>query len=86
MFIPFPEVHVPMQGLDEVKLPLMVPICQQFDAARIEDPAGYLTQALERSIPAPEQFAGKRIAVTVGSRGIPALAEMVKAICDALKR
>lgn len=43
MFIPFPEVHVPMQGLDEVKLPLMVPICQQFDAARIEDPAGYLT-------------------------------------------
>lgn len=56
MFIPFPEVHVPMQGLDEVKLPLMVPICQQFDAVRIEDPAGYLTHALERSILLPSNL------------------------------
>lgn len=64
----------------------MVPICQQFDTARIEDPTGYLTVALARDIPNPKRFAGKTIAVTVGSRGIPFLADMIKAICDTFKQ
>lgn len=86
MYISFPEVHVPIQGLDEVRLPPMVPIRQQFDTSEIGSPAEYLRAALERDIPAPSRFQGKSIAITVGSRGIPALAEMVKAICDTLKK
>ena len=85
MFISFPEVHVPIQGLDEIQLPLMIPICQQFDTAKIDDPAEYLRTALEQTVP-HAQLNGKRIAVTVGSRGIPVLAEVVKAICDTLKK
>ena len=64
MYISFPEVHVPIQGLDEVRLPPMVPIRQQFDTSEIGSPAEYLRAALERDIPAPSRFQGKSIAVT----------------------
>lgn len=86
MFISFPEVHVPIQGMERVRLPGMVRIRQKYDSLCIEDPPSYISDALEREIPQEGRFAGKRIAVTVGSRGIPGLDRMVRSICDTLKR
>lgn len=37
MFIDFPEVHVPVQGLDTVTLPRMVTVKQSYDSQKIED-------------------------------------------------
>lgn len=84
MFIQFPEVHVPVQGLDEVVLPQMVTIRQRYDASRIEDVEGALRDQLE-ALPDRGAYAGKRIAVTVGSRGIPHLPEMVRTIGERSK-
>lgn len=84
MFIQFPEVHVAVQGLDEVELPEMVTIRQRYDAAKIDNVEGALRDQLE-ALPSHGAYDGKRIAITVGSRGIPHLPEMVRAICDVLK-
>lgn len=84
MFIQFPEVHVPVQGLDEVELPQMVTIRQRYDASKIDDVEGVLREQLE-ALPDHASYEGKRIAITVGSRGIPYLPEMVRVIGEALK-
>ena len=82
--IDFPEVHIPIQGLDEVTLPKMVRIRQSYDRKRIEDiPAALSEEFSRRGYEA--EVRGKRIAVTVGSRGIPDNACIVRAICDQLK-
>ena len=68
--IDFPEISFPIQGLEEVTLPRMVRVRQHYSHDRIEDIPAHLR----------DEFAsgdyeglvhGKRIAVTVGSRGIP---------------
>ncbi|MCR4672395.1 MAG: DUF362 domain-containing protein [Lachnospiraceae bacterium] len=83
-FIDFPEINFPVQGLDEVRIPRMVRVRQKFEDDRIEDPAGYLSKLLsEQNYSALVK--GKSIAITVGSRGIPDNALMVKAMCDKLK-
>lgn len=84
MFIQFPEVHVPVQGLDEVELPQMVTILQRYDSSKIDDVEGVLREQLE-TLPDHASYEGKRIAITVGSRGIPYLPEMVRVIGEALK-
>lgn len=85
MFITFPEIHIPVQGKDAVILPEMVTIRQKFDAFRIENPDQYLKKTLERDVTDKQKLKGKRIAVTVGSRGIPHLAAVVKTICEKLQ-
>lgn len=85
MFIQFPEVNVPVTGIDRVVLPPLITIHQIYDRQQISDPASYLREALVRDISNPDRFRGKRIAVTVGSRGIPDLDKMVHVICDSLK-
>lgn len=84
MFIEFPESDVVVQGLDEVVMPQMVPVRQSFDAGKIDDVIGELGLQLD-NLPHQSAFANKRIALTVGSRGIPHLVEMVRCICDKLK-
>ena len=84
MFIQFPEVHVPVQGLDEVEVPQMVTIRQRYDASKVEDVEGALRDQLE-ALPDHDSYEGKRIAITVGSRGIPYLPEMVRMIGEVLK-
>ncbi|MBR3036392.1 MAG: DUF2088 domain-containing protein [Lachnospiraceae bacterium] len=84
MTIDFPEVHFPIQGLDEVTIPRMVRIRQNYDRKRIEDiPEALSEEFLKRDYEA--EVRGKRIAVTVGSRGIPNNVCIVRAICDQLK-
>lgn len=84
MFIEFPEVHVPVQGMDDVTLPQMVTIRQRYDAEKIDDVEGALRQQLE-ALPDHESYRGKRIAITVGSRGIPHLPQMVRVMGEMLK-
>ena len=85
MFISFPEIHVPIQGMDQVRLPSMIPIRQIYDSASIADLTGHIAWKMEEIIPDNRNLSGRRIAVTVGSRGIPHLAEMVKQICVTLR-
>lgn len=84
-FIEFPEIHFPVQGLDEVTIPEFIRVRQRYDDSKVTDIAGTLTRALERQ-PCKDGVKGKRIAVTVGSRGIPDNLLIVKTICDTLKR
>lgn len=83
-FIDFPEVHFPVQGIEEIRIPRMLRVRQKFADDRLEDPAAYLAQELEKK-DYGDRVRGKRIAVTVGSRGIPCNAELVRAICGKLK-
>lgn len=82
--INFPEMQFPIQGLDEVVFPKMVRIRQIYDNTRIEDIPAYLIEALNAG-DFKDQVNGKRIALTVGSRGIPDNLTIVKTICDKLK-
>lgn len=85
MFIDFPAIPVTVQGLDKIKLPRMVKIRQLYDTSRIEDVAAHTAQRLREGVKQPERFAGKRIAVTAGSRGIPHYLDILKTIVDTLK-
>lgn len=83
-FINFPEIHIPIQGIEEVEIPKMVRIKQLYDDSKIDNIQRYLENKLEK-LHFEENLNGKKIAVTVGSRGIPHNAMMVKTICDYLK-
>lgn len=84
-FIDFPEMNFVIQGLDMVEIPPMYKMKQIYDPNKIEDPAAYIRKMMydypiDRSV-----VSGKRIAMTVGSRGIPFLPQMVRTILDVLK-
>lgn len=83
-FIDFPEISFPIQGIEEVQVPKMVRVRQNFDKDEIADPSNYLKTELKRQ-DYSKQVRGKRIAITVGSRGIPCNLEIVKVVCDQLK-
>ena len=85
MFIDFPEVCLNTEGIDAVPVPRMVTIRQIFDSDRIEDLAAYMRERMESTVGNKERFQGKRICLTVGSRGIPHLVLMVKTICQVLR-
>jgi hypothetical protein len=85
MFIDFPEITIPVQGLDKVYLPKMVTVRQRYDPEHIEDVAAHVRQRLEEHITDKSKYKGKRLCITVGSRGIPHLAKIVRTICDVLK-
>jgi hypothetical protein len=70
--------------MDKVVIPPLATVRQHYDRALIEDPAGYVRDALGKVLPRAERLRGKRIAVTVGSRGIPDMDKMVRAVCDFL--
>lgn len=82
--IDFPSMHIPIQGLDEVIVPRMVRVRQAYARDHIDDVAGHLRAELAR-----ENYAGlvrdKRIAIAVGSRGIPHNALIVRTLCDQLR-
>lgn len=85
-FIDFPEMNFVIQGLDMVEIPPMYKMLQIYDSQKIDDPAAYIKNMMaEYKGIDKEALKGKKLAVTVGSRGIPFLPEMVKAILDTLK-
>ena len=83
-FFDFPEISFPIQGIEDVHIPKMVRVRQNFDKDEILDPSNYLKTELKKQ-DYSKQVRGKRIAITVGSRGIPCNLEIVKAVCDQLK-
>ncbi len=84
MYIDFPEVHVPIQGLEQVTLPEMITIRQSYDPAKVDDIAGTMRKELEKIL-GKENYKGKKICITAGSRGIPYLDVMIRTTCDMLK-
>ena len=85
-FIEFPEISFPIQGIEEIEIPRMVRVRQLFADDKIEDISSHLIEEMQQNCPPEECIRGKRIAVTVGSRGIPDNARIVKTICDELKK
>lgn len=87
MFIDFPPVKdVIIQGMEDIRLPKMVRIRQIYDASHIEDVSQHVENELESHIHNKTWFDGKRICITVGSRGIPHIDTITRTICDCLKR
>lgn len=84
-YINFPEISFPVQGIENIKIPKMIRVKQFFENDKIEDPVKYLDALLEKAN-FENQVKEKKIAITVGSRGIPYNKQLVKAICDRLKR
>jgi len=84
MFLNFPEVSLATEGMDAVPVPRMVTIQQIFNDGRIADIAGSLKDAMEKGVRDKARFKGKRLCLTVGSRGIPHLETMVRTICQVL--
>jgi nickel-dependent lactate racemase len=85
MYINFPEVTLDTEGLADVPLPKMVSIRQVFDNRYIADIPEAITAKMVSNIQDKEKFRNKRMCLTVGSRGIPHLEQMVRAMCDVLK-
>ncbi len=85
-FINFPELNLIVQGLEAVKIPPMVKVRQVYDSKKLDDPAGYIKKMMAdyKNIDR-DSLKGKRIAITVGSRGIPDLDKMIRSIIDTLK-
>ncbi|MBQ2626764.1 MAG: DUF2088 domain-containing protein [Eubacterium sp.] len=84
-FIDFPEIHFFVQGIDDVVLPRMVRIREQYEKDKIEDIRAHLNAKLDLTVQDKSWYKGKSIAITVGSRGIPDLPLLVRTICDRLK-
>ena len=84
-FIEFPPMHVKVEGLERVRIPRMVKARQVFDSARIDDIEGHIRGQMQENLSDKQRFAGKRIAITVGSRGIPSLDTMVRTVVQVLQ-
>lgn len=84
MFIEFPKVSIPVEGLDKIHFPKMYTVRQIYDDQRITDITGHIQKHMAGLVN-KEQYKGKRLCITVGSRGLPHLDLMVKTICDVLK-
>ena len=79
-FISFPPIEVRVEGMEQVRIPRMARIRQIFDSSSIGDPAAVLQRELEEKAGNCGNLTGKRVAITVGSRGIPHLADIVLAV------
>jgi len=85
-FIDFPEINFPVQGIEEVPMPKMVRIKEKYESDKIDDVRAHIETEMDKVEIDKSSLKGKSIAVTVGSRGIPSLPVLVKAICDKLKK
>ncbi len=85
MFINFPEINDLIIQNKKVEIPRMVTIRQHFDTCRIDDIPSHVRMQMKANIKESGSFEGKRIAITSGSRGIPHIDVILKAICDVLK-
>lgn len=84
-FIDFPEIHIPVPGIEDIAIPKMVRIREKYEDDKITDIKAHLIKELDNASIDKVNLKGKSIAITVGSRGIPHLPLIVKTICDKLK-
>ena len=83
--IDFPEMDFFVQGSDEVTIPKMVRIREKYEDDKIDDVKAHLINELDSLEIDRQSLRGKKIALTVGSRGIPSLPVLVRTMCDKLK-
>lgn len=86
MFISFPEItDLFVEGMEEITFPKMMKIEQKYDDSFIKDIPSHIQKQLELNVKL-DDFNGKRICITAGSRGIPNLDLIIKELCANLKR
>lgn len=73
-----------VDGFD-VEFPKMVKVHQSFRSDRIQDIRGKVREELGKEEIRRRFKPGQRIAITVGSRGVASIAEVIKAVIDQLK-
>lgn len=84
-FIEFPPMDIKLEGMDDVHIPRMMKVRQIYDSRKIEDIAGWVRAQMDSNLSCHEQYKGKRLCITVGSRGIPHLDTIVLTIIEKLK-
>ena len=84
-FIEFPPLDITVKGTEDVRIPKMFKIKQIYDKTHIADIPAHIRAQMESNLSAHERFQGKKLCITVGSRGIPDLDVIVKTITDVLK-
>ncbi len=84
-FIEFPEIRIKVEGMEDVCIPKMFRIKQLYDKTRIEDIPSHIKNQMDKNLADHEQYRGKKICITGGSRGIPDLDIIIKTIVDTLK-
>lgn len=86
MFIEFPKVTgVVSLKAASVVLPKMRKIRQIYDDAHITDVEEHIRSRMDKIVVDRQWYAGKRICITAGSRGIPHLDRILRTICNQLK-
>jgi len=85
MYIQFPKNDMTIQEMDGVFVPPMVTVKQTFDDSNtLPDPCQTMKDQLE-ALPNHDQWKGKTLCITCGSRGIPGYADLVKTMVDTFK-
>ena len=82
--MPLDAIKIALPGGDPLPLPRMLPVEQRFPADSVGDVKAAVEQALA-ALPKRPDVAGKRIAITAGSRGIPDGVALYRALIDRLK-
>lgn len=84
-FIQFPQMDIKVEGMELIKLPRMMKIKQKYDSRKIDDIAGWINRQMDQNLSRPDQYQGKRLCLTAGSRGIPHLDLIIKTVVQKLK-
>lgn len=84
--IDFPSIHIPIQGMERISLPRFARIRAHYPKEHIENLEEAITTEMAKVRIDREWIRGKRIAITVGSRGIPGLPRLIRQIGEELRR
>ena len=79
----FGPIKIAIEGGMTYAFPPLIPVAQRYERPRVTDVAGTIRQELARLEPAA--IAGKRIAITVGSRGIAQLPTIIRELVAGLR-
>ena len=71
--------------LEDIEIPKFVSIRQSFDAHKIEDVESVINEQFQKSSIQNKILKGQTIGITVGSRGIANLKEIVRCVCINIK-
>lgn len=80
-FLRFEPISFRVQGLSQLKLPPFVRIRQRYEKDALADPCDHLRKEIRRQF-GNQTFSGRTFAVTVGSRGIPHLVDLLKTLIE----
>ena len=85
MLYEYPPTDLKIPFSAELSLPPLIPMSQKFREDGLSCPEENLRQQLAPFLSQRADLQGKRIAITVGSRGIPSLKEMVRTMGEVLR-